>query len=196
MKKILYVEDENEIRNIYSDFMEAELDCKVTQASSGNKAIEILASGEEFDLIISDQRMDDGTGEEVFKYVNENLPTTPFFLLSAYSIDEIPSFFEFEKDYVFHKYLNKPINPTDLAQWVEKYAFRKVNMNPEEIRERLASMKGSQHTINESLSIFDKYCDNNVFLQSLEMVLETQNRSIGDIMLVSLAKAKIHHKND
>lgn len=85
--KILYVEDEEALLSLIAMEIEAELDCQVIEIPSGNKAIQWLKNNDCSDLkiIISDNKMPDGSGAILFQYVKQNLSHIPFILTTGSS---------------------------------------------------------------------------------------------------------------
>lgn len=83
-KKVLIVDDEAELRNIF--MTEFKFYNSITfEAHNSVSAIEILKK-ESVDLILSDIRMPGGDGIELLKYVNENIKPFPhFIMLTGYS---------------------------------------------------------------------------------------------------------------
>ncbi len=71
MLKILYVEDDERLREIFTPQISKELGPEVTTATSGNEAIKLLNQEQSFDVIISDDLMSDGNGTDLLKYVME-----------------------------------------------------------------------------------------------------------------------------
>ncbi|MBF0363561.1 MAG: response regulator [Oligoflexia bacterium] len=87
--KILYVEDEQIIREVFSLQLEAKLDVKVFEAESGNKAVEFLKKNSDIDLVVSDYNMPDGDGDVVYKYLKESYKKIPFFLFSSVAPSDV-----------------------------------------------------------------------------------------------------------
>lgn len=79
---ILYVEDEDDLREIIPAFILNELAVQIQALPSGNLAIEALKSGSEFDLIISDYMMRDGTGADLQYFMKRTGISTPFILFT------------------------------------------------------------------------------------------------------------------
>ena len=83
-KKILIVDDEAELRNIFTTEFKF-YQSQTFEAYNATSAIEILKS-EKVDLILSDIRMPGGDGIELLKYVNNNIKPFPYFImLTGYS---------------------------------------------------------------------------------------------------------------
>lgn len=81
--KILVIDDVNEIRDLLIFFLEAHFPTQVVSAGSGNQAIEILSEKNNFDLIISDLRMPNGTGADVLNFIESKNIHTPLIFLSS-----------------------------------------------------------------------------------------------------------------
>ena len=83
--KILYVEDEEALLSLISMELESELGCEIIQIPSGNKAVEWLKKNDfsKINLIVSDNKIPDGSGAILFQYVKENTPQIPFLLTTG-----------------------------------------------------------------------------------------------------------------
>jgi CheY-like chemotaxis protein len=77
---ILYVEDEDDLREIVPAIILRSFNVQIHTLPSGNKAIEILKLGRKFDLIISDYMMNDGTGADLQQFMKRTGINTPFIL--------------------------------------------------------------------------------------------------------------------
>jgi len=94
MLKVLVVEDEEEIRELIVFAIESRTKAEIVESFSGNDAIRKLAKSSDFqvDLIISDYKMPDGNGGEIYKYLLENNLNIPFVLCSSDSPRSFPEF--------------------------------------------------------------------------------------------------------
>ncbi|MCM2324699.1 MAG: response regulator, partial [Oligoflexia bacterium] len=81
--KILVVEDESVLRDLVSFMLESRFGGEILEASSGNRAIELLRNNPDIDLVICDYRMDDGTGGDVFRYLQEHHPSIKYILCTS-----------------------------------------------------------------------------------------------------------------
>lgn len=80
--RILYVEDEEVMREVFKMMFKPMFDFKLVEVFSGNQAIKLLESDQSFDLIISDYSMKDGNGGDLLKHlINQNY-SIPFALFS------------------------------------------------------------------------------------------------------------------
>lgn len=105
-KQILVVDDDEDFREILCDQLKRE-GAITFQAFSGNEALKFLTSTS-VDAVLSDMRMDDGTGYDLLKGINKMALKMPvFIILTGYSdissqhlIDE-GSKAVFTKPYIF-----------------------------------------------------------------------------------------------
>lgn len=85
-KRILAVDDEPHNLMLLKGFLEADFDCSVDTAASGDDALIKLKSNRyEYDIVISDVTMPGMSGVELLKTVRCDHPTIPFILSSAYA---------------------------------------------------------------------------------------------------------------
>jgi CheY-like chemotaxis protein len=76
--KIVYAEDEEELQEVLTMELEAELDIEVIRASNGLEAVKILENdqAEEISLVISDYNMPGGNGDCIYSYSHTGLNFT------------------------------------------------------------------------------------------------------------------------
>ncbi len=83
MKKILLVEDEKSMRDLLGLMLRKE-DYSVTTAESALEAKDLMESGEEFDLVISDVSMPGMSGLDLLREVRRSAPETAVVIMTAY----------------------------------------------------------------------------------------------------------------
>lgn len=111
MARILLIDDDRLIREMYSACLEAS-GFAVTQADSGEAGLDYLLRGEKFDLVVTDVMMAKMDGWELLATIREKLKLDglqlPVIIVSAFDSAEIEA-------KAFHRgangYLIKPIRP-------------------------------------------------------------------------------------
>lgn len=111
--KFLIAEDEESLREILEFMVTAHYAVDVFTACNGQQAIDLLKNEGPFDLVICDYKMPLKTGADVYNFLRENHPTTPFLLVSADSSSfaakvKTPTHFEqaekpFDEDTLYSK---------------------------------------------------------------------------------------------
>ena len=86
-KRILVVEDDEEMRSLLKDFIEAE-GFETDSASNGSEAFRKLAK-ESFDLIITDVRMPGLTGLDILPGVRKLQPEASIIVITAFGSEEV-----------------------------------------------------------------------------------------------------------
>lgn len=94
MVRILFVEDDEFIREVYGARLSETFNAEVVYARSGNEAISILSSDTDFDIIVSDYMMPDGKGIDVLGFKLANTIKSPFIFFTNTDQPIIP----FSKD--------------------------------------------------------------------------------------------------
>lgn len=83
LMNILYLEDEEDLREVITSVILNDVEAHVSTIASGNLAIRALKSGSKFDLIISDYKMADGSGADLQQFMKKDGYTTPFILFTS-----------------------------------------------------------------------------------------------------------------
>jgi len=107
--RLLFVDDETDILDSLKRAFRR--DYEIYTASSGAEGIELLKT-EQFDLIISDQRMPDVTGDAVLKFAMQAQPDAIRILLTGYS--DMESLVRCVNEAGIYKYISKPWEPENL----------------------------------------------------------------------------------
>ncbi len=114
-KKILLVEDDEDLRQTLTDLLEGS-GYIVSQAGDGDVG-QFMTLLSEFDLIISDVRMPKVDGLEMIQFIKERL-SLPIILITGLSSAEVSKRFQKTKpDLVLHK----PFPPSALLAAVSEY---------------------------------------------------------------------------
>lgn len=83
MYKLLLIEDDLYIREIYGSNIGLKCNAEVDLASSGDEAIKILRRNIKYDFIVSDHSMPNGTGLDVLRYLETSDLKIPFLFFSS-----------------------------------------------------------------------------------------------------------------
>ncbi len=84
MARVLVADDEQSMREFLEYLLEKE-GLAVRTASDGREALDILRNDSDFDLVISDLRMEDVDGLQLLRQVRELDADLPFILVTAYA---------------------------------------------------------------------------------------------------------------
>jgi signal transduction histidine kinase/DNA-binding response OmpR family regulator len=82
-RRVLFVEDEVVLRMSTTDMLER-LGCFVSAVGSGEQALDLLAEGSNYDLLLTDLGLPGMTGEELAAQVRQKYPTLPVVIASGY----------------------------------------------------------------------------------------------------------------
>lgn len=123
MKKILFLEDEKEIREILAEYIKL-AGFEVTEEENGDRAIEILKK-ERFDAVILDIMVEGASGLEVLKFIREdkNLSATNVLMLTA--LDDLNTQIS-AFDLYCDDYIVKPVQPILLIKKLEMLMKRRA----------------------------------------------------------------------
>ena len=116
MAKILIVDDEQSVLSILTTLLETH-GHEVVPALGGDVAIHLIDGGNEFDLMISDIRMNPINGMQLLEVVHEKKPDTSVIMLTAYG--QVETAIRAMELGAFD-YVKKPFNADHLICTVEK----------------------------------------------------------------------------
>ena len=122
MKRILVVDDEENIRMLYQEELQEE-GYEVTAASNGNEALDILAKAEPFDLVTLDIRMPGMDGMEVLAKLRKDRPDIRVVIVTAHGT--IDSAVEAMKLGAVD-FIQKPFTPKEIRELVAKIIKRET----------------------------------------------------------------------
>jgi CheY-like chemotaxis protein len=106
-RRVLLVEDEVVLRMSTTDMLE-QLGCFVAGVGSGEQALELLARGGSFDLLLTDLGLPGISGEELAARVRGQFPTLPVVIASGYGRSGIQG--------EGLQFISKPYSAVDLQQ--------------------------------------------------------------------------------
>jgi len=86
-KRILVIEDDQEMRSLLKDFFEEE-GFEIDSVSNGSEAFRILVR-ELFDLVITDIRMPGLTGLDILPGIKKLQPEAPIIVITAFGSEEV-----------------------------------------------------------------------------------------------------------
>ncbi len=144
--RVLIVEDDSTVREQLAGALEDE-GFNVGAVPSVAEALESLAVGE-FDLIITDLRLPDGSGLKVVETARESQPDCPVLVVTAYA--SVDTAVEAMRRGAFH-YLSKPFSLDGLLVEVEKAVEHgRLLRERRALRERLSAERGLGKLLGES----------------------------------------------
>ncbi len=121
----LVVEDEPEIGELIALYIGVHFECEFTHAVSAGMAIEFISKNiNQFDFIISDFNMPNGTGWDLFSFLNKNNIQIPFLLITSDQWTDHPEFHQFTNI----AYVQKPFIDEDVIVKVNEL-FAKMNLS-------------------------------------------------------------------
>jgi len=80
--RILYVEDEETMRELITHMIKMHIECDLVVVHSGNQAIKLLGNDQNFDVIVSDYQMPEGDGGKLLEYVVQKGLSSYFILFT------------------------------------------------------------------------------------------------------------------
>jgi two-component system, NtrC family, response regulator AtoC len=147
--KILVVDDEINIREALATILEAE-GYEVHAAASAEEGISKLGDGF-FQVVISDMRMDSGSGMDLLRWIRTDCPETEIILLTAYgSVEDAVEAMKLGA----YDYLSKPVDRRRLSLLIGK-ALEKQRLAEENrsLRRRLSVKEEFSNIIGNSSRI-------------------------------------------
>lgn len=117
--KILVAEDDEMIASLYEMLLKNEFDCSVTITHDGQEAIDLLETGEHFDLILSDYNMPRKTGGDLYhqSIKSRKIPTA---IISGRFRLDLKDMNDFESDHADNRFIQKPFQTEDLLSYIRE----------------------------------------------------------------------------
>ena len=84
--KVLIVDDEAPVRNLFEDLLKKEK-CTVKTAASGEEALEIIGN-EDFEVVLLDIKLTGISGIETLKKIKDSKPNTKVIMITGFGYDE------------------------------------------------------------------------------------------------------------
>lgn len=122
MTKILFLEDEKEIREILSEYIKL-AGYEVIEEENGDRAIEILKK-ERFDAVILDIMVQGSSGLEVLRFIRENKKISSTNVLMLTALDDLNTQIN-AFDLYCDDYIVKPVQPILLIKKLEMIMKRR-----------------------------------------------------------------------
>ena len=119
---VLIIDDEPEIREIYSLHLSKEFD--VRTAANGDVPLAMMR--DHIDIVFIDRHMPGISGDEFLRQMRANGLETPVVFISAVDAQESP-------DSLYQAYLSKPISGAEMKHHVEKYTYLEVTQSAESL---------------------------------------------------------------
>ncbi len=130
-KKVLYVENDSDIRELYALKFESEFGLEVIEAISTGDAIDKLKN-KSFHSVISDFNMPGGNGDVLYHHVREHLPSIPFLFLTTEDIISHENLKDFFENNSLNTHLLKPLDDNKFKMAYDRI-FSKENSRPVEV---------------------------------------------------------------
>ena len=144
--KILYVDDESiNLRLFKISFKE---NCDVTTSQSGEDGLKLLKNDNQYDIIISDQRMPGMSGTEFMIEAKKILPQSKYILLTGYT--DIEALEKAINEVGLWQYVKKPWEPSNLKFIIDN-AFSSLKTEKENVVISSA-LKQSEERLNLALT--------------------------------------------
>ncbi len=147
-ESVLFVDDELNVLNAYKRALRKQF--KLHLAASGREALQLLADGGRYAVIVSDMRMPEMNGVELLARFRQQSPDTVRIMLTGNSDQETAVAAVNDGD-VF-RFLNKPCPPQELAEAINSGLERyRITVAEKELLEQ--TVKGSLNALSEVLSL-------------------------------------------
>lgn len=107
---VLLIDDEPNLRELYAAHLKTEYD--VQTAEDGDVSLDLIR--DEIDIVLSDRRMPNTSGDELLRRLRAHDIDTPVILISAINPTDAP-------DTPYQAYLTKPVTGSVLRKHVEQH---------------------------------------------------------------------------
>lgn len=201
-KKILLVDDESTVLELYQLQLESDFDIDIAQG--GEQALKLLDAGNTYAVVVSDMHMPEIDGSELLSIVQQRCPTTTRIMLTGDDQQEV-AIKAVNEGQIF-RFLNKPCTAETLATalhaGVEQHRLRGAE---KELLEH--TLRGSVNLLVDLLSVVkplafgrasrvkrlvEQLCDHAEIENSWELKLAAMLSQIGCVSLTDDVLTKLH----
>ena len=183
MKKssVLIVDDEESIRVSLEGFLKKKY--YVQTAESGSIALEMLQDNQ-YDLILSDIKMDDMNGIVLLKKVKENFPESAFLLMTGFSSlnTAIEALRLGASDYLIKPCVKKIVFES-IARCLKNNSKKNTEELTQKFQEKLNTLPGVKSLTKRELEVFS------------HLLSGLSDKDMSEKMAVSLPTIKFHLQN-
>ena len=114
--KVLIIDDDSQMRDYVSMYLETGFDCEILEASSGNEAQVVLDLEDDFDLILCEVFMKGGDGKDIIKFVTDRKMPCSFIWISKAENKTVT----WVKESTVLGFIPKPFKDPDFFPLIEK----------------------------------------------------------------------------
>jgi len=171
---ILFVDDEQSILETLKRFMRnSQYQC--FYANSGHEALDILEQ-EVIDVVVSDMKMPEMTGDELLRKVSNKYPETIRIVLSGFSEDDLVMN-AINEGHIWG-FIHKPWNNSDLTQAIDQAVFTQQVIAERALLKRTLNQYQSQQKDQ-----FQGFIGNSVCMQFIYNAIEKAAPSNASVMI-------------
>lgn len=162
--KVLIIDDEQEIRELFKSFLEEE-DVKISEAANGQEAFN-LVSNEQFDLYVTDIFMPEMNGVEFLKILKMLDPDAVVIIITGFDNME---YTRQALNYGAFRFLTKPVKMVDFISVVKLGLQERKKLFHTSTAEKLRRMK---EKVNTNIELREKLFDK---LKTFLLLMEDKN---------------------
>ncbi|MBT7767776.1 MAG: response regulator, partial [Bdellovibrionales bacterium] len=120
--KVLYIEDESNLREMLAVDLEATLPITVIECGTAEDAIKILQNDttKEIVIVLSDYNLPGNNGDTIYEYIRQTRPEIPFILHTSVFVTELKSFANFVDENSYNRIVQKP-EVEEITITIQKY---------------------------------------------------------------------------
>lgn len=177
---VLLVEDDPQVRQVYSQLLETTGEYTVVTVADGDSAIEEMDA--HVDLVLLDRRMPGQSGDEVLETIRDRGFDVPVIMITA--IDPEPEVITLS----FNDYLTKPVSSDDLLDAVERaLVLSKRDIQMQEYVALVAKHEALAETHDDDLADHTEFQDLEERIADLRERIEPSISDFEDQLAVQLS---------
>jgi len=193
--KILFVDDEVNALSAFKRLFFIDNDIEVYTAKTGTEALKILGCNE-IDLVVSDMRMPQLSGNDFLKYIKDKYPNIMRIMLTAYA--DVPTTLDAINKGEVYRFLTKPWNDEELKMTVQNaLAYLELKRRNEELSKVIWNK-------NRELSVLNKNLENKVRQRTarleklndqLQLMNEILKQNFDEVIHLLIGTISLIHKD-
>lgn len=108
--KVLYIENDPNIRDLYQMKLEADFQAEVSEAETEEEALKLLQKDSNWQMVLIDIALLNKSGSTIYQFILDNSLNIPFIIISDRDLRDYKGLENFRKEHPGNRLIQRPIN--------------------------------------------------------------------------------------